>query len=260
MTALWRSLTGDYQRDGIEVFISLKQQELDEEADAELAETVDAPRVEAIKRWSRKGVMQPEWANDPVSMLAAGYLPATILCPGSMGEEALNAWKKAIQDANLMSFELVDRLATLRQRIAKYDIPFLSLGSQTGRGTALDVFIKMNTSASPLKDFDIVVAQLESATGDSLHDMVEELVASVPAARDYGRIEDIILSVAALLMDLPTQEDLSRHQLRQHLRLSLGSTEARLQIWHRVPSFGGDPQRAVPAQRGGGLPDLCALG
>jgi len=201
MTALWRSLTGDYRRDGIEVFVSLKAREENEEDDS--AETVDAPKVEAIKRWDRKGVMQPAWANDPVSMLKEGYLPATILCPGSMGEEALNKWKKAIEEGQLLTFDLVDRLATLRQRVAKYDVPFLSLSSETGRETALDVFIKMNTSATPLKDFDIVVAQLESATGDSLHDMVEELVESVPAARDYGRIEDVILSVAALLMDRP---------------------------------------------------------
>lgn len=204
MTALWRGLTGDYRRDGIDVLISLKPADPDDEAAFDAPdETVDAPRVEALKRWDRKGVLQPVWANDPVSMLEEGYLPATILCPGSIGEEALNGWKKAIQAADLLTFDLVDRLVTLRQRIAKYDIPFLSLGSKTGRGTALDVFIKMNTSASPLKDFDIVVAQLESATGDSLHDMVEELVASVPSARDYGRIEDTILSVAALLMDRP---------------------------------------------------------
>ena len=203
MTALWRSLTGDYRRDGIEVFISLKATEPDEETETETGDSVDAPRVEAVKRWERKGVLQPEWANDPVSMLKEGYLPAAILCPGSMGEQALNTWEEAVEQSGLLTKQLTKRTEALRQRVAKYDIPFLCLGPETGRGTALDVFIKMNTSASPLKDFDIVVAQLESATGDSLHDMVEELVESVPAARDYGRIEDTILSVAALLMDRP---------------------------------------------------------
>lgn len=225
MTALWRSLTGDYRRDGIDVFISLKVFDPDEENDTDLDETVDAPRVEAIKRWDRKGVLQPEWANSPVSALKQGYLPAVILCPGSVGEAALSDWKKAIQDAELLTFEMVERLGTLRQRVAKYDIPFLSLGSKTGRGTALDVFIKMNTSASPLKDFDIVVAQLESATGDSLHDMVEELVESVPAARDYGRIEDVILSVAALLMDRPPLK-------KTYLDTAYGSEFA--SVWSRL--------------------------
>lgn len=203
MTALWRSLTGDYKRDDVEVFISLKPAEPDEEGEIESSESLDASKVEAIKRWTRKGVPQPEWANDATTMLHEGYIPATVLCPGSQGEEAMTKWRSAVEAAGAMTFDLVTRLTTLRQRVAKYDIPFLALGPQTGRGTALDVFIKMNTSASPLKDFDIVVAQLESATGDSLHDMVEELVESVPAARDYGRIEDTILSVAALLMDKP---------------------------------------------------------
>jgi hypothetical protein len=201
MTALWRSLTGDYRSDGIDVFISLGEREEDEDGDQ--AEMVDAPKVEAVKRWERKGVMQPVWANDSVSMLTAGYLPVTILCPGSLGELALNDWEEAVEGSGLLTKQLTKRTEALRQRVAKYDIPFLSLNSKTGRDTALDVFIKMNTSATPLKDFDIVVAQLESATGDSLHDMVEELVGTVPAARDYGPIEDIILSVAALLMDRP---------------------------------------------------------
>ena len=203
MTALWRGLTGHYRNDGIDILVSLKDSEPDEDAEADTNEGVDAPRIEAIRRWDRKGVLQPVWANDPVSMLEEGYIPATILCPGSLGEDALNAWEDAVDKSGLLTRQLTKRTEALRQRVAKYDIPFLSLGSKTGRGTALDVFIKMNTSASPLKDFDIVVAQLESATGDSLHDMVEALVASVPAARDFGRIEDTILSVAALLMDRP---------------------------------------------------------
>lgn len=82
MTALWRSLTGDYRRDGIDVVISLKANEHDEEDESDASEAVDAPRVEAIKRWDRKGVAQPVWLNDPASMLREGYIPATILCPG----------------------------------------------------------------------------------------------------------------------------------------------------------------------------------
>jgi hypothetical protein len=201
MTALWRSLIGDY--DGMDIHISL-QSSIEEDADGELVsadEEVDAPDVEAVKRWDRKGVMQPVWADDHVEIFKRGAIPVTILCPGSKGEEQLNAWKEAVEPSGLLTFDVIGRIVALRQRVAKYDIPFLSLSSKTGRDTALDVFIKMNTSATPLKDFDIVVAQLESATGDSLHDMVEELVSSVPAARDYGRVEDTILSVAALLMN-----------------------------------------------------------
>jgi len=187
MTALWRSLNGDYE--GMDILISLNPDNGHEEGEeSSQDEEVDAPDVEAIKRWDRKGIMQPVWADDPVEILKRGYIPVTILCPGSKGEEQLNSWKDAVEKSGSLTFDIIGRIVALRQRVAKYDIPFLSLNSKTGRDTALDVFIKMNTSATPLKDFDIVVAQLESATGDSLHDMVEELVESVPAARDYGRV------------------------------------------------------------------------
>lgn len=200
MTALWRSLNGDYEN--LDIFISLNPMSPEEEeAEIESDENVDAPKVDAIKRWDRKGVMQPVWCDNPVEVLTRGQVPVTILSPGSKGEAALNEWKTEVESHGALTFDIISRIVALRQRVAKYDIPFLSLSSKTGRDTALDVFIKMNTSATPLNDFDIVVAQLESATGDSLHDMVVELVDSVPAARDYGRIEDIILSVAALLMN-----------------------------------------------------------
>lgn len=202
MTALWRSLNGDY--DNLDVFITIDPESSDEEeTESDHGEDVDAPTVEAVKRWDRKGVMQPVWCDNPVEVLERGQIPVTILCPGSQGEAALNEWKVKVEEKGALTFDIISRIVALRQRVAKYDIPFLSLSSKTGRDTALDVFIRMNTSATPLNDFDIVVAQLESATGDSLHDMVEELVETVPAARDYGRIEDSILSVAALLMGRP---------------------------------------------------------
>ena len=223
MTALWRSLTGDYHRDNVDVLVKLTSE--GDEDETENSEDIDAPKVEIIKRWDRKGVMQPVWANDPVSMFEQGYIPVTIFCPGSQGEAALEAWENALEEAGLLTKMLTKRASTLRQRIVNYNIPFLSLSSSTGRDTALDVFIKMNTSATPLKDFDIVVAQLESASGDSLHDMVEELVASVPAARDYGRIEDSILSVAALLMERPPLK-------KTYLDTAYGNDFA--SVWDRV--------------------------
>lgn len=200
MTALWRSLNGDYG--DFDVFVSLwplREKEDEENGDPR----VDEPAIELVKRWDRKGVRQPVWADDPREVLSRGLVPLAVLAPGSRGEAALDEWEVAVEGHERADRQLTKRVAALRQRVAKYEIPFLSLSSSTGRDTALDVFIKMNTSATPLNDFDIVVAQLESATGDSLHDMVEELATSVPAARDYGRIEDGILSVAALLMNRP---------------------------------------------------------
>ncbi|OAN57234.1 DUF262 domain-containing protein [Sphingomonas sp. TDK1] len=224
MTALWRSLNGDYPAH--DVFVSLASAQPDDgETEVEVQPGVDAPVVRLIGRWDRRGVREPAWANDPVATLELGLIPLPILCPGSAGEATMKAWEAAVEHSPLFTREVGRRVDRLRQRVAKYDIPFLSLSSTTGRDTALDVFIRMNTSATPLKDFDIVVAQLESATGDSLHDMVEELADAVPLARNYGRIEDTILSVAALLMNKPPLK-------KTYLEMSFGKAFA--EVWPRL--------------------------
>lgn len=184
MTAIWRSLNDSYGDLSIYVVLSDNDNE---------------PEVEIKKRWDRNGVRYPVWLNDPQQVLAAGLVPIHILCPGSAGEQRMNEWCSQVgaDNATLM------RLARLRGRAAAYPMPFLSLPVETAQETALDVFIRMNTSASPLKDFDIVVAQLEGAVGNSLHTMIEELRQAVPATKDFGRMEDLALAVAALLLGKP---------------------------------------------------------
>ncbi|MEZ6012250.1 MAG: DUF262 domain-containing protein [Hyphomonas sp.] len=197
MTALWRSFTGDYE--DFDVFVSLEKQEVPEDDEGNQADS-DLPLIERVKRFDRKGVRQPVWANSAKETYARGLFPIQLLRPGAAGETIADDWLNALDDAGVDIKSATKRIYQLRQRVANYAIPFLSLGVGTGRETALDVFIKMNTSGSPLKDFDIVVAQLEEASGQSLHDMVLELKESEPAINDYGRIEDMILSVAALLI------------------------------------------------------------
>ncbi len=184
MTALWRALMDDY--DDFTIFVSLSEE--------------PSPEIEIVRRYiTKQGNKMPLWADDPKGALERGFFPAALLCPGSAGEKRLDEWT---EDAEVE--KAIDRRITkLRQRLASYTIPFLSLPVGTEQETALDVFIKMNTSASPLKDFDIVVAQLEGAVGDSLHDMIEKLHEEVPAARDFGKAEDIALAVGALLNGKP---------------------------------------------------------
>ena len=163
----------------------------------------------------------PLWADDPAQTFERKYFPVRLLCPGVAGEKAMDTWTE-----NAETNKATDKIIIkLRQRIASYSIPFLSLPVNTEQETALDVFIKMNTSASPLKDFDIVVAQLEGAIGNSLHDMIEELHEKVPNVRDYGRAEDIALAVGALLNDKPPLK-------RTYLDPSFGTELA--SVWERV--------------------------
>lgn len=196
MTALWRSLNADYP--DLELFVSLGPPEKPEDEE-EVNPMPDLPRIDLVKRWERKEVRQPVWADHPDQTYERELIPMSCLRPGSIGEKRLENWLAKVREAGLDPSPKLGRIYDLRQRVAGYVVPFLSLGDETSRETALDVFIKMNTSASQLKDYDIVVAQLEEASGQSLHLYLEELLEEQPAAKDFGKIEDIVLSVAALL-------------------------------------------------------------
>jgi hypothetical protein len=183
MTALWRSLNDDYE--DLKLFVKLEDD--------------SRPVVDALRIWNRKGVMQPVWAQDAEQTYKRGLLPVSLLLPGAEGETKVNKWCEAV-DANRATDRLISKL---RSRVANYKIPFLALPVGTEPETALDVFINMNTSAAPLNDFDIVVAQLEGAVGDSLHDMMSKLHELVPALKSYRNNEDVALAVGALLMGKP---------------------------------------------------------
>jgi hypothetical protein len=75
----------------------------------------------------------------------------------------------------------------------------MSLPVTTNKQTALDVFIKMNTSAAPLSIYDIVVAQVEAGMGKSLHDLVADTRKVCPAISSYYSTEDLSLYGSALL-------------------------------------------------------------
>lgn len=223
LTALWRSLSGDY--DDLSLFVSL--------ATDSPAGTVDVPEVVAEKRWLKVSKNQqsrmPLWADNDVDVHARGLLPIECLRPGQKGEERLKTFRDtAMKGADIEAIlALQTRASELRQRVANYMVPFLSLPIGTEKETALDVFIKMNTSASPLTDYDIVVAQLEESLGQSLHDMVAALKQEIPALTRYGDVEDNVLAVAALLNGLPA---LKKTYLQDDFGRLLGNVWPRLRV------------------------------
>jgi hypothetical protein len=225
MTALWRVLTGDY--DDLSLFVAFQRKGPDPDGGEALD---DAPDVEAEKRWMKRprtasAIKMPLWADDDVQLFDRGLLPIECLCPGNSGERRLEAFKSTVTAAGKDVGPHYGRIYDLRQRIAGYMVPFLSLPVGTGKETALDVFIKMNTSASPLTDYDIVVAQLEEALGQSLHDMLADLKREIPALERYGDVEDNVLAVAALLNGLPP---LKRTYLNDEFGRQLGAVWPRL--------------------------------
>jgi hypothetical protein len=188
LTSLWRALNDQYED-------RLYLVKLEEDVDLELPYYVDS-----IARYYKNGDKYPIWANSPVDLWRRKYIPVSLLRPDTNAEESFKNWaKEAAQDDTNCLLEIIDVGNKLRQKFSIFNIPFLSLPVTTKPDVALDVFIKMNTSSSPLTPYDIVVAQIEAASGKSLHGYIEELKQDVPNIARYSEPQDVVLAVAALL-------------------------------------------------------------
>jgi len=185
LTALWRSLNNDY--DGRMFYIKVKED----------------GAFEAFTKglyYKTNGQQYPLWANNPEQQWDRSLIPVDILKPGSESEANASSWaEKASGGDSAKLIKLVTLIAKLRPAIAGFNIPFLSLPKSTTKETALDVFIKMNTSSSPLTAYDIVVAQVEAGTGQSLHDLVDDINVQAVNAKKYMYPADWALAVGALL-------------------------------------------------------------
>ena len=60
----------------------------------------------------------------------------------------------------------------------------------------------MNTNSKPLSLYDIIVAEVESVAGESLHDHGRTISSSkCPKAARYGDVRNLILATSALLQE-----------------------------------------------------------
>ena len=195
LTALWRSLKDDYE----DRTWLIRTEQDEEHGKVKIA-------IEGKSRYFRNGERYPKWVDNPAALWKEGYIPARLLRPEDIHGE-IRAWVDAATEGDLAEArELDDQINVLRTQVQTYNIPYLSLPVTTPKDVALDVFIKMNTSSVPLTSFDIVVAQIEAASGTSLHDLVETLGVTVPNASGYRDIGNWVLDVAALREDMsPTQ-------------------------------------------------------
>ncbi|MBR0931706.1 DUF262 domain-containing protein [Bradyrhizobium diazoefficiens] len=190
LTALWKSLQDLY--DDHTYFV---RWEIDEETGQRV------PNVIGQARWLKNGVRYPLWVDSPLELYARRLIPLKLLRPTASGQE-INEWcLAATEDDYQKGMTLAQDVNELRQRVATYNVPFLALPVTTPKDVALDVFIKLNTSAVKLTTFDIVVAQVEEATGESLHDIIQKVRATAPGVDRYIEPEDLLLSVAALRED-----------------------------------------------------------
>lgn len=188
LTSFWRALNDLYQDRTYLIKI-----EEDEELELPFYAT-------SISRYEKNEDKYPLWANSPVELWKRKFIPVCFLRPDTEAEEAFKQWAKEASNGDMDTLlDIHDVGNKLRNKFSIFNIPFLSLPVSTKPEIALDVFIQMNTSSSPLSPFDIVVAQIEAASGKSLHGYIEELKKEVPSLTRYNAPDDIVLPVAALL-------------------------------------------------------------
>ncbi len=189
LTALWRSLSDTYENRTF--FVSLDGENESGGWD-----------VVSQHRYNRNGQRYPVWADKPKEILDRGYVPLRLLRPDAQAEEELESWlEQATKGNDEMTYRLYKQLTKLRVQVATYNLPYLYLDATTDRSTVLDVFVKMNTRLVKLTAFDIIVAEIEGDTGESLHDLVGTLRGQVPSLERYAEAQDVVLDVAALLQD-----------------------------------------------------------
>ena len=126
-----------------------------------------------------------------------------MLKPGDIAREITSWCRDAVGHDSDAVLSLKDEITALRDRVNTFNLPFLSLPVGTPKPTAIDVFVEMNRSAVQLSAFDIIVAQVEEAMGESLHSLVSKLKSKVPLIDIYASASELVLSIAALRENLP---------------------------------------------------------
>ena len=193
LTALWRGLHNNYE--DRTYFLYLLEDE----------ESGMPYYVDSVGRWKKSGDpdFRPFWANDPRQLWSRRMIPLDLCAPGDEANDRYKMWaKEAMSDADERE-EIGEIRAKVRETFATFNMPYLSLPVTTSKDTALDVFIKMNTSAAPLSTYDVVVAQVEAALGQSLHELVGACREACPGIAAYYAPEELVLYASALLQDKP---------------------------------------------------------
>lgn len=198
LTALWKALHDFYE--DVTYFVQLETPAPDDEG-------TTPSRITRVKRWIHKdGRRFPVWADDPVQVYERGLAPVSLLQPADVSADRQQWCDQAVNGDLKASRDLENALRDLQEKMKRFNLPMLVLDVMTTPATALEVFVKMNTSAVPLNAFDIVVAQFEARTGKSMHDLMVDLREKCPALESYASPEQIVLQTAALRADrTPTQ-------------------------------------------------------
>ncbi|MDQ6957812.1 MAG: DUF262 domain-containing protein [Mariprofundaceae bacterium] len=212
LTALWRAFHNNYEFETYFIYIHAFDSYDDD------AEREDHSVFFRGRYLKKNGANYPLWCDNPEQCLNRGFIPTHLLKPEDMQSE-IDMWINSATDSfhptediqKLEAFlefkkSVSDKIKDLRSIIANYNLPYLSLPPQTDKSVALNVFINMNTNSKPLSVYDIIVAEVESVMGKSLHDLQDALAAKDPNPSRYSELSGIILNTSALLQGkLPNQ-------------------------------------------------------
>ena len=211
LTAFWRALHNNYDYQTFFVYFP----EFDKYYETPWSDDIT---IYCRSRWRNKyNKIYPVWADIPESCLKRGCLPMNLFRPEDIHIE-IEQW---IQEATsclepsddepdaLKKFKkytefqkkLTQRITNLRETIAHFNLPYLSLPADTYKDVALQVFINMNTNSKPLSIYDIIVAEVESEVGKSLHKLTKEISRRFPTVESYFDLEFLVLATSALLQN-----------------------------------------------------------
>lgn len=213
LTAFWKVLHNEYEFDTFYIYIP----EFDTRQDKEN----NTQAVYSKSRYRNKNnQMYPLWCDNPQECLKRGMIPAYLLKPEDIQKE-IDEWVNQATSNNKPNdpnkFEsffqhlhaIKNKIHDLRSVIRNYNLPHLSLPSNTTKDIALEVFINMNTNSKPLSTYDIIVAEIEGIKGQSLHELQNDLNNKSPEIKNYYDLSYLILNTSALLQEkLPNQKGL----------------------------------------------------
>jgi hypothetical protein len=189
LTALWRGLHNNYEDRTFFVYFKTEP------------ESGMPYYVGSVGRWKKDGDQEfrPFWANNTQELWKRRMVPLDLCAPGDHARDRFKEWiRQAVPDADERE-GIMEIRTEIAQIFATFNLPYLSLPVRTSKDTALDVFLKMNTSAAPLTRYDIVVAQIEADMGESLHDLVGKVKQDCPTMSAYYSVEELVLYASALL-------------------------------------------------------------
>ena len=225
ITAIWRGLKNDYP--DRTYFLNFQRDE----------ETEMLYYVDSVSRFNRSGGQRrfPLWADDPRQQWERRMIPLNLFAPGDETTGKYRDWaRSAIEDRDERE-DVADCSHDVRRKISGFNLPFLFLPVHTQPEIALQVFVRMNTSATPLSAYDIVVAQVEAQHGVSLHDLVAHVREICPAIAKYYQIEALVLYASALLQRREPSN--STYMSREFVIHLIENWETLLKGIHRTAEF-----------------------